>query len=77
MFSLAAKTGLLLAQAGFGGYSIGHIAIMVVVALAIIGIVIIAARVFGIPIPQWVWQILGIVVVACVAIVAIRFVMTL
>jgi hypothetical protein len=27
----------------------------------------------GVPIPQWVWQIIGIVVVACVAIVAIRF----
>jgi hypothetical protein len=54
-------------------WGFGEIAIAVIVALAVIGIVIVATRVMGVPIPQWVWQIIGIVVVACVAIVAIRF----
>jgi hypothetical protein len=54
-------------------WGFGQIAIFVIVALAVIGIVIVAAKVMGVPIPQWVWQITGIVIVACVAIVAIRF----
>ncbi len=62
-----------LAQVVAGGWGIGQIAISIIIVLAVVGIVIIAARVFQIPIPQWVWQIVGIVIVACVSIVAIRF----
>ena len=68
---------MLTALIAMGGYSLGQIAIFVVVALVLLGIVIIVTRVAGVPIPTWVWQIVGLVVLAIVAIVAIRFVMSL
>ncbi len=48
-----------------------------VVVAAVIGIVYIALRQFGIVIPDWFKQILLIVLVAVVAILAIRFVVSL
>jgi hypothetical protein len=50
---------------------------MVVVVLAICGLVMIAVRQFGISIPQWVVQVLSIVVVAIVIIAAIKFVLSM
>lgn len=66
-----------IAQMVAGGWGFGQIAIAVIVLLAVIGIVIVATKVMGVPIPQWVWQIAGIVIVACVAIVAIRFLLSM
>ena len=65
----------LLAQAG--GYSFVQLAIFAVIVLAVIALVIVATRQMGIPIPNWVWQVLGIVFTAVVIIVAIRFVASL
>lgn len=64
---------MLLAQAIAGGMGFGQIAILVIIVLAVCGIVIIAANKFGVPIPPWIWQILGILVVAFVAVWAIKF----
>jgi hypothetical protein len=60
-----------------GSYSVGQIAILIVVALAVCGLVMIAVRQFGISIPQWVVQVLTIVVVAIVIIMAIKFVLSM
>lgn len=60
---------LLLAQAG---WSIGQLAIGIIIVLAVVAIVYIAARAFGIPIPQWVVQMIVVVIVAVCAIAAIR-----
>jgi hypothetical protein len=66
---------IVLAQAT--GYSIGQIAILIVVLLAVCGLVLVATRQFGIQIPAWLMQVLGIVVVAFVVIVAIKFVLSM
>ena len=55
------------------GYSIPQFMIILIVACAVIGIAMIAIRQTGIQIPPWVIQILWIVLVAIVAVVAIRF----
>lgn len=60
-----------------GGYSMTQLAIFVVVVLVLLGIVVIVTRVAGVPIPSWVWQIVGLCLLAVVAIVAIRFVASL
>ena len=59
MFALAQMGGALA-----GGWGIGQIAIAVIIVLAIIGIVIVATRVMKVPVPQWVWQIVGVAVFA-------------
>jgi hypothetical protein len=48
-------------------------AIWLIVALAVIGIAYVAAQAMGVPIPDWVWKIIGIIIVAVVAVVAIKF----
>jgi hypothetical protein len=69
---------MLLAQHGAGlGLDITHILIWVIVIAAAIGIMIVALRVFQVQIPAWAVQIFWIVVVAIVAIFAIRIVMSL
>jgi hypothetical protein len=55
----------------------GGILIWIVIIAAAVGIALIALRVFGLVPPPWVWQILGIVACAVVAILAIRFVLSL
>ncbi len=62
---------LLLAQVA--GYSFIHIATIVVVVLAVIAVVYVATKAMGVPIPQWLIQIIVICVVAAVAILAIKF----
>jgi len=59
--------------ADIGGYSIGQIAIAIVVIAAVIALVYIALRQFGVAIPAWVVQVFWILAVACVVIIAIRF----
>lgn len=54
-------------------WSIGEIAIAVILIVAIVAIVAAAAKGMGYAVPPWVWHIAGIVIVASVAIAAIRF----
>lgn len=72
---------LILAQRMGGGgvetWGIGQIAIAIVVIAAIIGIVIVMLRVAGVAIPPWIWTICWICLAAFVAILAIRFVLSL
>ena len=63
--------------AAIGGYSLVQIAIFVVLLIVMIGIVMIVVKQAGIPIPQYVWSIIGLVILAIVAIVAIKFVASL
>lgn len=58
------------------GYSLGQLAIMVVVILAVCGLVLVATRAFGVVIPQWLVSVVAIVVAAVVIIAAIRLVMS-
>lgn len=61
----------------FWGWTIGEVLIAIVILAACIGIVYVALRQFGIAIPGWVVQIFWIVVVAVVAVVAIKFLLSL
>ena len=63
---------MLLAQ--LGGYSIVQLAIIVVVIAAIVALVYIALRKFGVAIPDWVVQVFWVCIVALVIIAAIKFV---
>lgn len=67
----------LLAQAIFAGWSIGSIAIAVVVFAAVCALVFVALRQFGIQIPEWAKNVLWICVVAVVVILAIKFIVSL
>lgn len=67
----------LFSQAGFRAWSFGDLAITVVIAVAVIALVYIALRQFGIAVPAWFVNVLCVVIVAVVIIVAIRFLMTL
>ena len=49
-------------------------AIWIVAALAIVGLVLLAARAFKVPIPEWILQVCWICLAAVVIITAIRFV---
>ncbi len=61
----------------FTAMNIGQIAIYVVVAAAVIALVYVALKQFGIAIPGWVAQILWIIVVCFVVVCAIRLVMSM
>jgi uncharacterized protein (DUF983 family) len=60
-----------------GAWSFGEIAIAIVIIGAVVGVVYVALRQFGVAIPAWVVQIFWIVVVAIVAILAIRLLLSL
>jgi hypothetical protein len=62
---------------GGGDYSLGQIAIAIVIIAAVVALVYVALRQFGIQIPAWVQQVFWIVVVAFVVIVAIKFVLSM
>ena len=53
----------------------GNTAIRVVVIAAIIALVMLALRLFNIPIPSWVWTVGFVLLIAFVIIVAIKFLM--
>jgi hypothetical protein len=55
------------------GYSLIQMIIFLVVICAVVGIAMVAIRQSGVNIPSWVFTISWIVVVACVAIFAIKF----
>lgn len=65
----------LLAQVS--GYSFGQILIAIIIVAACLGVTLVAVRAMGLEIPAWVWSILGIIAVAVVAILALRFVLSL
>jgi hypothetical protein len=56
------------------GYSVAQIAIAIVVIAAIVALVYIALRQFGVAIPAWVVNVFWVLAVACVVIMAIRFI---
>lgn len=56
------------------GWSVAELAIVVVIVAAVVALVYVALREFGVGIPAWVQQVFWILVVAFVVIVAIRFV---
>ena len=67
----------MLAQIIVRQWSVGDLAILVVVIAAIVALVYVALNKFGVAIPGWVQQVFWILVVAIVIIAAIRFVMSL
>ena len=65
----------LLAQGRFPqSWGFVEMAIALVVILAVCGLVMISCKVCNMYPPQWLWQVIGIVVAAVVIIWAIRFV---
>jgi len=66
-----------LAAINFQAMSIGQIAIFIVILAAVVALVLVALKQFGIEIPEWVKHVLWICVIALVIILAIRFVMSL
>lgn len=69
--------GTLLADVVFGGWGFGQVFIAIVVVAAVLGIVWVALREFGVVVPAFVLRIFWIVVCAVVAVVAIKFVLSL
>lgn len=67
----------MLAQVALRNLSIGEMAIAIVIVAAIVALVYVALRKFGVAIPDWVIQCFWICVVALVVILCIRFVMGL
>ncbi len=65
---------LFLAQAGIS-WSVANIAIAIVIIAALVALVLVALRQFGIAIPAWVQQIFWILIVAFVVIFAIKLLM--
>lgn len=63
----------LLAVHEAASWDFGSIAIAAIVVLAIIAVVVIAVQAMKIPVPVWVWQIVGVCLIAAVAIIAIKF----
>lgn len=63
--------------AQFGAWSIGQIAIAIVIIAAVVALVYIALNKFGVAIPDWVIKVFWICVIAFVVIFAIRLVMTM
>ena len=64
-------------QAVAGGYGVAEVAIFIVIVAALVAVVIVAVKAMDIAIPPWVWHIFGVILVAVVSIVAIRFLMRL
>lgn len=57
-----------------GGYSLVQLAIIFVVVLAVIALVWIFVKNSGVPVPAWVFQVIGIVILAVIIILAIKLV---
>lgn len=63
-----------LGQVLIGGYSLVHVAIILVVIAAVCALVWIALQQFGIAIPAWVIQVMWVLIVSLVIILAIKIV---
>jgi hypothetical protein len=57
--------------------NIVSLAIYIIIAVVVLGIAWIVVKQAQLPIPQWVWQIIGLVILGVVAILAIRFLVSL
>lgn len=55
-------------------WSLAEIGIALLVGLGIVAIIAIVIRNLNIPIPPWVWQILGVIILVVVAVLAIKFI---
>ncbi len=62
---------------GGGSWGIGDIVIAIVIIAAVVGVMYVALQQFGVTIPPFIVKIFWIVVAAIIAIVAIRFILTL
>lgn len=70
------QTMTLVAQIG-ASYSISQMAIGLIIIIGVLAIVWVIIKQSGVPIPQWIWTILGILLLVVVGIFAIRFLMSL
>ena len=66
-----------LALAVAGAWSVGQIAVTVIVVAAIIAVVFVITKAMGVPIPPWVVTVFWICLAAFVAIFAIRFLLSM
>lgn len=65
------------AAGAFFGLSFGEVAIALVIIGAILGVLYLALQEFGVPIPGFFIKALWIILIAVVAVLAIRFLMSL
>jgi len=66
----------LIAQA-LAGYSLAQLAIGFLIVIGVVGIVVVVARNSGVPIPPWVYQIGGIVILVVLGILGIKILMSI
>lgn len=66
-----------LAQVMIGGGGFIQMAIFAVIIISVLAIIYVVLQQSGIPIPAWIWTILWILLLAVVAIFAIRFLASL
>lgn len=59
------------------GWTVGEIAVALIVVLAIVAVVVVITRGMGVAIPGWLIQVFWIVVAAAVGILAVRFLLSL
>lgn len=62
-----------------GGFqwTMGNVAIAIIVILAVVAVVVLFMRETGLQPPPWVWKLITIIVAAAVCILAIRFLLSL
>jgi hypothetical protein len=60
-----------------GAWGFGQIAVAIIIVLAVIAVVYVITRAMGVTIPAWLLQVIGIVIMAAVGILAIRFLLSL
>lgn len=65
------------AQAPIRTWSFGEMAIGVVILIAVLAVVWIFVKQSGVPIPQWLYHVVWIVVAAFICIVAIRLLLSM
>lgn len=70
-------TALLGIADGIRNWSIPDILVVVVIIAICIGIAVIVVKKSGVPIPDWFWQIVGLILLGVLAVFAIRFVSSL
>ncbi len=73
LFTQATLLFASLADSGGGTWDLARIAKWVLISLGILVIAVIVSRVLGFVIPQWVWQIVGVVAAVFLGIIAINF----
>ena len=64
-------------QGWAAGWSLGGLAILIVILAALAAVVLVAVRGMGITLPPWLTQIAAIVVIAVVAILAIKLILSM